>query len=263
VHRKINRIERVESWDDPNLAGSRLKLARATELFMALQWESMQFRLDGQLVELEDREEADDLGNMWMVSYCTSVAKIPLRLSLLTGDIVHNLRSALDHALYQLVLRDGGKPTTKTQWPVFTETPAGRSLSRYNAQLKGIKDEDVRRMIDWFQPYQPHRNRIHENLTLIHDLDIIDKHHLVRPGVAIATDAKPSPVLLIPEPVQVGNEVFRVSEGSRIGVAAIQYELAFWEAQVTTQRINGLVETVQGVIDKVGVFFSPQFFIEP
>jgi hypothetical protein len=113
MHMEPKRIEWVESWDDPNLAGSRLKLARASELLMAMQWESAQFRLDGQLVKVDHREESDDLGNKWAVGYCKAVAAVPLRLSLLAGDLVHNLRSALDHAVYQLVLRDKGNQRTK------------------------------------------------------------------------------------------------------------------------------------------------------
>jgi hypothetical protein len=119
-------------------------------------------------------------------------------------------------------------------------------------------------MIDWLQPYQPHRGVIHENLTLIHDLDIIDKHRLVRPGVAVITDAKSSPGALInPGPVEVGNELYRLPVDTRVGASAIRYELAFWEQQVTTRRLNELAETVQGVIDKVGVFFHPEFFTQP
>jgi len=34
------------------------------------------------------------------------------------GDIVHNLRSALDHLAFQLVLAGGHTPTTETAFPV-------------------------------------------------------------------------------------------------------------------------------------------------
>ena len=44
----------------------------------------------------------------------------------LIGEILHNLRSALDHLIWQLVILETGAPptTTKTAFPIF-ETAAG------------------------------------------------------------------------------------------------------------------------------------------
>jgi hypothetical protein len=81
--------------------------------------------------------------------------------------------------------------------------------------------------------------------------------------VAVLTDAKAAPDILIsPGPVEVGSELYRLPAETRAGASAIKYELAFWEQQATTRRLNELVETVQGVIDKVGVFFRPEFFMQ-
>ena len=44
-------------------------------------------------------------------------APIPVDLSLVIGDAVHNLRSALDHLAWQLVLANGQTPTTQTAYP--------------------------------------------------------------------------------------------------------------------------------------------------
>jgi hypothetical protein len=82
---------------------------------MAMQWESAQFRLDGQ------------------------VAAVPLRLSLLAGDLVHNLRSALDHAVYQLVLGDKREPTTRTQWPMFSESQSAAPCRATTLNLRASK----------------------------------------------------------------------------------------------------------------------------
>ncbi len=43
---------------------------------------------------------------------------IPHHLSLVIGDIVHNLRSAFDHLAYQAVIAGGDTPTTNTEFPV-------------------------------------------------------------------------------------------------------------------------------------------------
>ena len=37
------------------------------------------------------------------------------------GDALYNFRSALDHLAHQLVLKAGGKPTTSTEFPIFSD----------------------------------------------------------------------------------------------------------------------------------------------
>lgn len=43
-------------------------------------------------------------------------AKIPLEISIITGDVLQTLRSALDHLAYQLYLKGSGYPK---KWKVF------------------------------------------------------------------------------------------------------------------------------------------------
>jgi len=43
----------------------------------------------------------------------------PERLGVLLGDWAHNLRSALDHLMWQLVILYGGTPNRRTQFPIF------------------------------------------------------------------------------------------------------------------------------------------------
>jgi hypothetical protein len=225
---------------------------------MALQMEGMQFRLPGGLVRPRRQEETDDLGDTWTVVYCESVAEIPLRFSLLAGDLVHNLRSALDYLAYQLVRLDNGKPGRRTAWPIFGEKPVGRSLSRYNAMVKGIKNEDALVMIDWFQPHKKPANLLRENLELLAELDNIDKHRLVRPAVTLLTDLRiGQEAIVVPGEVKAGNELFRIRGKMRPMGTLYKYELAFWEQQVSTEKLNGLIQTVRGVVDKVAVFFGP------
>lgn len=44
------------------------------------------------------------------IYYLTSVQAVPAEVALIAGDIIQNLRSALDHLAYQLVLVGTGKP---------------------------------------------------------------------------------------------------------------------------------------------------------
>jgi hypothetical protein len=130
--------------------------------------------------------------------------------------------------------------------------------NRHARYLEGITDADARKMIDWFQPYQQPTNMIRQGLKQLHDLDIIDKHRLVRPGVVILAAAEPSPhVLISPEDVEPGNELFRVAEAAGISESAILYQLGFWEDRITPKHLSELRQIVESVIDKVSVFFGP------
>lgn len=59
----------------------------------------------------------------------------PLRWGVMLGDSVHNLRSALDHLIYQLTLLDGGtmEDCAVSQFPIVVESRSGFTKSRVAA----------------------------------------------------------------------------------------------------------------------------------
>jgi hypothetical protein len=74
------------------------------------------------------------------------VRPVPLRLGVILGDLVHNLRSALDHLVWQAVIREGAMPPDKrhqmpicdTETDVAAHPPGGRpSPRRDGAGLRG------------------------------------------------------------------------------------------------------------------------------
>jgi hypothetical protein len=48
----------------------------------------------------------------------------PPRLGVLLGDVLHNLRSALDHLMWQVTVLDGGTPNRSTQFPIIRKSKA-------------------------------------------------------------------------------------------------------------------------------------------
>ena len=97
----------------------------------------------------------------------------------LAGDIVHNLRSALDHLARQLVLvgieiSPASAPLTEKDWRRI-EFPIAETLSKYEAEktrkIKGMLPEAVE-AIDLLKPYKGGNDA----LWRIHELDNIDKH---------------------------------------------------------------------------------------
>lgn len=102
---------------------------------------------------------------------------IPVRFSVLCGEVVHHLRSCLDHivwhfsnAAYRLSHENA------IQFPVLRTLPVKDELSRYERQVKGITNANVLRLIESFQPYHRGNDAMNDPLCIIHDMDRFDKH---------------------------------------------------------------------------------------
>jgi hypothetical protein len=101
----------------------------------------------------------------------TYLGPIDPRIALLAGDIIHNVRSALDHLACHLVEAAGNKPSPKTCFPIFKGTTINEPA--FAAQVKGMRDSAKNRIRDT-EAYKGGKGR---NLWAIHKLDIADKHH--------------------------------------------------------------------------------------
>jgi len=94
-----------------------------------------------------------------------------VEIGLIVGDVIHNLRSALDHLTYQLVLRNGASPTKQTAFPVFDD--ATKYTTGLAGKVKGIAQSAID-AIDATEPYQGGKGA---GFWVLHYLDIADKHH--------------------------------------------------------------------------------------
>lgn len=91
------------------------------------------------------------------------------------GDVVHNLRSSLDHLAWQLVEANGGTPSDKpgeqTAFPI-------RDVRRKELRIHGGVDPRALKVIEDLQPYNVHpESPTDADLWHLHRLDIVDKHH--------------------------------------------------------------------------------------
>jgi len=103
--------------------------------------------------------------------------KIPPRFAVLAGEIVHHLRSCLDHIAWMLS-SDEYRRTNETAiaFPILTVAPSNKKAqSSYNRNIKGITGAAARGLIEELQPYRS-ANPIDDPLAIVHDLDRIDKH---------------------------------------------------------------------------------------
>jgi hypothetical protein len=92
-------------------------------------------------------------------------------IPLLIGDAVHNLRSALDHLAWQLVIRNGKVPD-RTQFPLYSDRK--KFNGRPKSVTEGMSTTDIQQ-IESMQPYQAG----YEALGILSELNNFDKHRLL------------------------------------------------------------------------------------
>lgn len=100
-------------------------------------------------------------------------------LAVIIGDVVHNLRSALDHATWELLGVDSGTQDEKTSFP----TSRGIQ-SDYETACNGIKTprQDTR---IFFISLAAYPGGAGEKILALHRLDILDKHKVITPVIGV------------------------------------------------------------------------------
>lgn len=105
--------------------------------------------------------------------YLTELPPIPAEVGLIAGDALQNLRSALDHLIWQLVLANGKVPTRSNSFPV-ADSSAKYIAALGNGKVKGVR-KDAIDAIDAIKPYKGGDDQIWH----IHALNNVDKHRLM------------------------------------------------------------------------------------
>ncbi len=155
-------------------AGIEEKLIRADENIRNLDSEVARFFEKCKypvLPKLEDKRHSE------AVEYFKKLL-IPIRFSVLSGEIVHHLRSCLDHIIWEL----SDDPTRNfkdgryLEFPILDTRPTPENkFTRYDRKIQGVQHSGALKLIEKLQPYNsvtPHT----ELLWVIHDMDRTDKH---------------------------------------------------------------------------------------
>jgi hypothetical protein len=110
-----------------------------------------------------------------LIYYVTSIQETPPSIPGILGDILQNLRSALDHLAYQLVLVGTGSAATDAHvyFPIADDIARYENAKR-SGQLKGMRPAAVS-AIDAVRPYKGGN----DTLWRLHRLNNIDKHRVV------------------------------------------------------------------------------------
>ena len=178
------------------IEGIKGKVTRAEDGLGLLRDEMRQFC--GELqesVQHEVRVDRDE--QVWV--YRGETPSVPIEWSIMTGEILYNLRSALDHLVWELVLANGQTPGPHSAFPIVDRESAW--VSRRDRDLRGLSEPAIAR-IRLLQPYGGGLNLPFDVLALLylHTLCNIDKHrHLVLGAINVdlgrpIIDADPPPV---------------------------------------------------------------------
>lgn len=163
------------------LDGCRAKLERAKETLDALELEVASFlSQDPPPVRLEKKHINDGLEYAF-IAYGQTYP--PLRISVITGEIVHHMRSSLDHLIHALVIHNGVTPTFQHQFPICS-TEKGFKQACERGQIKGVS-ANARRLIRSVQPFTS-PSPDDTVLYVVSQYDNADKHRLLVVVTAIA-----------------------------------------------------------------------------
>jgi hypothetical protein len=103
---------------------------------------------------------------------------IPKRFSVLSGEIVHHLRSCLDHIVWHFSsLQYRRDFENAIEFPIWREEPiTTKEISRYERKIEGVTNPTVRKLIGDYQPYKRGCDSEDDPICIVHDMDRFDKH---------------------------------------------------------------------------------------
>jgi len=178
------------------LEGCLAKLHRAKAHLDALEEASGEFRRGSEPVRLVREDKAE--GSLVEFIYRAKIsAQPPLSMSVLVGDALYNLHSALDHLAWQLALLGShpATPPTGSTFPIFrnrgrfwrTDTRTGNYTPWSGARRIAAMPDDAQALIVELQPYCRGDDAIDHPLWLLHELSNTDKHSTLHLAVSALT----------------------------------------------------------------------------
>lgn len=158
-----------------DLSGVRAKIDRAKDQVVKLDAEIGVF-IDGRPYEVITERNTNKGQDVYRVRVRQDP---PLRFGVIVGEVIHDLRSALDHVAWQLV--PNAKRTRSTGFPVFATDwwPGQKSEAAFLRQTDGMSRE-ARAVIERLQPNQPGKPLDKDDvLYRMHEMNLTDKHRVL------------------------------------------------------------------------------------
>ena len=198
---------------------------------------------------------------------------VPDPVPLQFGDAIHNLRSALDHAICDAVRKRGGTVTTKHKFPIFKEDPAnGQDLKA--AINSGGVDEAGPEVVQVVRSINP-SDQGNPKLWALHHMDIDDKHKLLLvvavtagiPDMQIRDAAGRSVLTMLGTKTGIRDGAIAVSVPALTNVklgqeADLPFEVEFprgsvFERHALVPTLIQLTELVEGIVKRIAAVSKP------
>lgn len=151
------------------LGNARLKLERAKHHINDIERQWASFRRSGRGVIIMDNPQTGYRG-----VFVESDETLQRSIGLSIGDAVHNLHSALDHIIWALVSPHNPPTPERVQFP-FATSPNGLVGSIANRQVQ-LAGPELVKAVNEVEPYPGGKG---DDLVLLHNLDILDKHRVI------------------------------------------------------------------------------------
>lgn len=262
---------------------SQARLAQARRRYAALDGEIRVYLGSHRAPVISEVEE-----DRWnVVRFTDGVEPPPLTLGVILGEVVHNLRAALDNLVFELAGLPAGNRRGQTAWPIAENSddylipPREGEASMRERMLEGVP-EGARQMIDALQPFEPlddvlaaswgGPNDVGEKhpLRMLRVLSNADKHRIAHPAALLGA----APEITFPpglppgqmeiawaregEPIKEGVELvrFRHSDPAVIKVHSIlttRVVIVFGASGVGVGDLDGLIKVVDGVVSRFHV----------
>lgn len=157
--------------------GPKLKIRRASQHIHDLNTAIQGFlKTDFCRIRLDEYSD----GSHGFALDCTQ--PIPDEWALITGDAIHNLHSALDLAACEIVRTAGKEPDRSTKFPFFKKRSEVLGAIN-NGKIKAAGQDIIDLIVDTIKPYQGGNDALYG----LHDMDILDKHLLIVPVLAMTS----------------------------------------------------------------------------
>jgi hypothetical protein len=242
----------------PTLAGVEAKIARAKHHLEDIR-RLIEEALDPNGHEIR-REPGERPGAY--VYRVEGLGRLDQQISVMMGDYLFNLRSALDHLAWQLVLLDGGTPTEQTKFPILESPRRDATGSTLTVQLDPtVRSHAILEALEAAQPYSRMDGAPQDARSMplwaINKLNNIDKHRLLlvlayeldKHNVwwELPVDAPSPSVTVSTRALEEGAEVasFRFAEGAPTGFRPhLSVQIALREDETPRYRHENLLNVL-------------------
>lgn len=151
----------------PDFVFSQLKIERANEHIQELRWRLLEFaKTDYYSLRIER-----DAHTGQHVLEFEITKTLPLKISVVVGDVLHNLHSALDLAISDVLFAHTGQRYSHLKFPIYPDKKAFEN-GIANGKIKLAPPQIITLLKETIKPYQGGDDA----LWSLHNLNIVDKH---------------------------------------------------------------------------------------